>query len=135
MAHNAEKDWTNIKYSKVIRAKPRGRHHRVERVKPSNKVNGIKVLSLTKESITVQAVFHYRQKDKPLKQTITFPLPDLKKIIQKIKKRKPTWSNKKCKKAAKLRLKKWVGKQLVRQWKRNKPFEETLEIENEIEVN
>ena len=120
--------------SKLIRAKPRGRKRRIECIKPRNKVNGIKVLSHTNQSITVEMIFHYKGVLKPKKQTVTFPTPDPKKLFQRIKNNHPAWNHKKCKKMMKRKIRNIVERKIKQQWRSNKPFVDSIDLESEIEM-
>ena len=120
--------------SKLKPVKTTIRRRRVEHVKATNKVNNIIVIQQTREFITLKMDCYYKNVEKPTSYTVTFPLPDPKKIFQRVKKKHPAWTNQQVKQRVRILLKKFIEDQIKDHWKKNKPTEESIHLENEISM-
>lgn len=113
---------------KIIRRK------RLSIEKASDKIDSIKIIKHSREGVLVSVVFHYENVEKPVPKTIWIPFPDPLKVFQRIKQAHPAFTNPQCKTATKRWLSQYVHKQLRQHWRKLKPVEESLELEEELNM-
>lgn len=128
-----ERNYLQVR-SKLKIVLPKRKRARILKERFGNKVSDLKIVKQTNEGMQVNAVFHYKNSDKPLRFSMWIPFPNPTRTFQRIKNENPTWTNAQCKKATRIYLKRYVQNQLKSYWKKNKPVQESLNLEEEIDM-